>query len=139
MSIDPAPHEAVEQLAAATAALTATIAGETARIAAGRLEPGPDELAAKRAATDRYARASRTVDPHALDDAARERLAGLHAGLATAIERNLATLATARAVAEGLVRAVADTAARDDGPALYGPARPGAPAAARPLAYAARA
>jgi hypothetical protein len=135
------PHdEAVELLAAATADLTAVIAGETARLASGRLDPGPDDLAEKRAACEAYARAFRAMDPQGLDEAGRERLAGLHAGLATALERNLATLATARAVAEGLVRAFADAATRDAGAGLYGPAPRGAPAAAvRPLAYAARA
>jgi len=118
-------EQVLAELTAVMDRLEATIAEETARVRAGRLraaaELGPvkgelahrfmAECARLDAAGDMIARAL----PQAVD-ALRKRQAAFQSLLRT----NLTVLATAQAVAEGIIRGVSDELARRRAPSTYG-------------------
>ncbi|MBX6329603.1 MAG: hypothetical protein IRY89_13620 [Pseudolabrys sp.] len=135
-------EQVLADFAAIMERLEETIAEETARVRAGRLraaaELGPvkseladrfmAECARLGAAGDMIARAL----PQAVD-ALRRRQAALQSLLRT----NLTVLATAQAVAEGIIRGVSDELARRRAPSTYGAdgrAAPPASRASQPLA-----
>jgi len=120
-------------------ALSAVMAEETALVRAGKLKAASALAEAKGDAARRYAqllgavkREASALDRFAADAAFAVRKR--HAALLADLKTNLAVLATARSVAEGLVRSVASAVGAATGPSTYG-VRGAAP---RPGALAAR-
>ena len=132
------------QAAALVAALGATMTGlealleeESALLGAGKVRAALALESRKSALAADYLRGleavkANTVALARLAPAPVARLKAAHAGFQQVVERNQAMLATARAVSEGLVRGVAEEAARQSRPAGYGAAA--AAAARRPHA-----
>lgn len=127
-------------LAADTEALLAVVEQETALLRAGRLaealtlDPRKSQLAGRYLANAMRLRAGAAL-------LARERPAALaalqqrHDEFRARLQINLAVLATAHAVAEGLIRGAAGEAARKSAPQTYGAAgrAPAPPRAAAPV------
>ena len=127
-----------QEFAALMDVLSSAIAEETAVVAAGRLRDAAPlwerkaEMAGRYLAeVVRFKQVTRTLTP-----AERAKLAQRQHEFRTVLEKNLAVLATAHAVSEGLIRGAAAEIARKAAPDTYG-ARGGAlppPRAAQPVA-----
>ena len=133
-SIRPAPppfasaNEAVafiEGLRLTIAELTAVLTEESALVRAARMKAAQPLEARKSALSLRYTAELARLKAHApaLRAAAPHVLASLEADnamLGKALEVNLAVLATAHAVAEGIIRQVASTVQASRAPSAYG-------------------
>ena len=105
--------------------LVETLAEETARVRAGKLRYATELEAAKRELSQLYAaeiqrvKAARAIiarsKPKALED-----LRSRHAKFQSLLQTNLTVLATAHAVAEGIVRGVQSELTRKTVPSTYG-------------------
>ena len=133
----------VSGLLAAMHALQAVLAEETTHLSAGRIGLGLAREADKSALAATYLRGLEHLKANAVALArfAPEALSDLktsHAAFQEAVARNQAVIATARAVAEGLIRTLSDEMSRKTRPATYGAPSPGRPPAARPLLFSGR-
>ena len=135
MVADPRPRIAdatgAERLVAEAletiAALEGALAEETALVRVGRLRDGLANEARKAELAARYHVGTETLKVNAIALArfaptGVARLREAHARLAMSVETNQAVLATARAVSEGVVKALSAELARDSRPQTYGAA-----------------
>lgn len=133
MAADPRPRIAdasgAERLVAealeTVAALEGVLSEETALVRAGRLREGLAGEARKAELAARYHTGTETLKANAialarLNPAGIARLKEAHARLAACVEANQAVLATARAVSEGVVKALAAELGRSSQPQTYG-------------------
>lgn len=114
--------EVFERGLAAVTALTALLAEETRLIAAGRINDGLALAAEKARLADVLSVALQGLDPARAGDADTERLRQTIEGMQETLAINLAVLATARSVAESLLRDVARQIA-PAAPNAYSPGR----------------
>jgi hypothetical protein len=132
----------IESLNAITDQLEETIEEETARVRAGRLRDAAELGETKAEISRRYTAetmrviAARELIARSLPDAyaaLRER----HGAFQALLQTNMTVLATAHAVAEGIIRGVSGELARRRAPSTYGPsgrANLPSPRANQPLA-----
>jgi NADH dehydrogenase/NADH:ubiquinone oxidoreductase subunit G len=105
--------------------LTETVEEETARVRAGRLrdaaelEQAKDELAARYGADTNRLKAAKDIIAASLPEAL-DRLRQRHTAFQALLQTNLTVLATAHAVAEGIIRGVSGELARKRAPSTYG-------------------
>jgi hypothetical protein len=121
-------------------ALLGTVEEETSLVRAGRvsaatrLEPAKADLARLYVADIARLKTSYPYLSHTIPDVL-EQLHRRHDTFRALLQINLTVLATAHAVAEGLIRGVSGELARKDAPQTYGPSgRQAGSAKARPLA-----
>lgn len=105
--------------------LSETVEEETARVRAGRLryaaelEQAKDELAARYGAETKRLKAAKDIIAASLPEAL-DRLRQRHTAFQALLQTNLTVLATAHAVAEGIIRGVSGELARKRAPSTYG-------------------
>ncbi len=133
----------VEAFVGAIVALEGVLNEETAHLAAGRIRQGLAQEARKTELAGSYLQGLEVIRANGVALArfapdAVLRLKEAQTALRGAIGRNQAVLATARAVSEGLIRAVADEVGRQSRPAGYGAGPPPGAGPARPLVFSAR-
>lgn len=138
-----AAHALCDQIEAGMDALLRVIEDETALVrrgqlmAAGELQPRKAELVATYVRDMQRIKANQTALGRLAGDRV-QRLRERHGEFRALLQINMAVLATAREVAEDLVRSVASTVGAQARPATYAPpgaqARPGAAPTARGLA-----
>jgi hypothetical protein len=135
-------EQAIAELYATLDGLETTIAEETTRLRAGRLNAARELEEAKADLTRRYAaqservKAARGLIAQTLPEAS-QALRARHERFQSLLQTNLTVVATAYAVCEGIVRGVSGELARKHTPSTYGACgRANAPAAktSQPLA-----
>jgi hypothetical protein len=105
--------------------LVETVEQETARARAGKLRDATEldavklELARHYSAETERVRAAKSIVAQSLPDAL-ERLRARHDAFQKMLQTNLTVLATAHAVAEGIIRGVSSELARKHAPSTYG-------------------
>lgn len=122
-----AAHALVAEVSGIMKELEKVLEVETAHLRAGRIRDGLSQEARKSALTSRYLQGLEALKANAVALArfapeALERLKGEHAAFSRTIETNQVVLATARAVSEGLVRALSSELERGSRTAGYAPA-----------------
>lgn len=137
----PDAERMLGSLAAAMAALQAALETEAGHIAAGRLRQGLAAEGRKAELSAAYLLSLQACkrDVVTLARFAPDRLQAFReaqAAFQASVEQNLAVVATARAVSEGLMRSLAEETRREGQPVGYG-AR-GAPERTAPLAFSGR-
>lgn len=118
-------EDAIARLDAIMDRLMLTVQEETARVRAGHLRHAAElvetksDLARHYAAESVHLKTGREIVASLLPDAL-ERLRQRHAAFQSLLQTNLTVLATAHAVAEGIIRGVAGELARKQTPSTYG-------------------
>ena len=115
----PAATALVAQVMADLQALEAALDAETALVRRGRLREGLKDTAAKSALLGAYLQGLETAKARFAPDAI-EGLKAAHRRFAIVIETNQQVLATARSVAENLVKTLADDMSRSRVATVYG-------------------
>jgi hypothetical protein len=124
----PAEAEAlVTGVLSAMRELAAALGDETAQVRVGRIRDGLAPEAHKRELVAAYLRGLEAVKANAVAlgrfaPEGVDRLRAAHAGFGRAVDENRVVLATARAVAEALIKSLSDEITRASRPATYAPA-----------------
>lgn len=118
-------ERAVDDLSELFAGLSALLQRETALVRAGKVRSAAEIEPAKKALAGRLYAASERIKTHAkfIMQAVPNRCTTLKSAqedLRAALQRNMAVLATAHAVSEGIVRRLSGQLAKKSSPQLYG-------------------